>query len=136
MRPMRPSSSVPRPVIPVPATDCTFTADTAPNGSLSGITGTTYSSAQGSDDATDCVVRVANSGTSRFNGVWLRIRIHIPEDYDCTLGVNPETTADSCWWGIRYRFTGTGTGSGGEVSANDVTTWQARVEGNPLQLTQ
>ena len=44
----------------------------------------------------------------RFNGEWLRIRIEIPSDYTCTLGVNPETTAGSCWWGIRYRFTGTG----------------------------
>jgi hypothetical protein len=127
MSPMRPSPTLPRPVVNVPAADCTFTAETNPNGRL-GVTGTEYLTPQPSDNGTTCTIRTATSGTSRFNGEWLRIRIRIPSTYTCTLGVNPETTAGSCWWGIRYSFSGGG--------ANDVTTWQARIEGNPLQLTQ
>jgi hypothetical protein len=55
------------------------------------------------------------------------IKVDIPADYDCDLGANPETTRDSCWWGIEYDFS---------HAATDVTTWRARIEGNPLQLIQ
>ena len=42
-------------------------------------------------------------------------------------GCNPETTAGSCWWGIQYAFS---------AQPYDVTTWKARIEGNPVHLTQ
>ena len=46
----------------------------------------------------------------------------------CNAGAsnNPEVEANTCWWGIGYRFTAT---------PPDITTWQARVEGNPVHLT-
>lgn len=136
MEPMRPSTSQPRPVTNVPPSDCSWTASPAPNAVISGTTGTVYSTNQTSDSNTTCLIRTATNGTSRFNGEWLRIRITVPSNYTCTLGINPETTAGSCWWGIRYTFTGGSVASGSLLSANDVTTWQARIEGNPLQLTQ
>jgi hypothetical protein len=71
-----------------------------------------------------------SGGTPRqsiFNDEWLTIRIDLPTDYTCTLGLNPETTAGSCWWGIRYNFS---------HPATDATTWRARIEGNPVHLTQ
>ena len=79
-------------------------------------------------DAPDCGINTTTSaGDTRFNGEWLRIRIEIPTDYTCTPGINPETSGGSCWWGMRYSFT---------RSASDVTTWQARIEGNPVRLTE
>jgi Flp pilus assembly protein TadG len=125
LTPMMPSATLPRPVVPVSALNCTFTADALPNSRL-GVTGTEFTTPQGSDHATECRINTSVGG-SRFNGEWVRIRINIPEDYTCVAGRNPEIQGGSCWWGIRYSFS---------ASANDVTTWQARVEGNPLQLTQ
>ncbi|MGE3620519.1 MAG: pilus assembly protein TadG-related protein [Acidimicrobiia bacterium] len=137
MYPMMPATTstnpsdpnLPKPVVPVPASSCRYTADTAPNGRLS-ESGTEYSTPQTSDYTTQCGIKTSLGGTSsvaRFNGEWLRIRISIPSDYTCTLGLNPEVYGNSCWWGIKYTFS---------ASANDVTTWQARVEGNPVHLTR
>jgi hypothetical protein len=86
-----------------------------------------YATPHASDRATRCAIDTAPSGTSqRFNDEWLRIRIQIPSDYTCTIGLNPETTAGSCWWGIAYDFS---------AQPYDVTTWKARIEGNPVHLT-
>lgn len=121
--------NLPKPVIPVPRLLCSFTADAEPNDRISGVTGTEYLTAQPSDSSTQCGVTTSTgSGVARFNGEWLRIRIDIPSDYTCIAdGRNPEIFGNSCWWGIRYTF---------GASANDVTTWQARIEGNPVHLTQ
>ena len=133
MYPKRPSSTQPRPVDDVPAAECSYTSSPAPNPVQNGgdPTGATYSTPQSSDDNTRCGIVTATSGARRFNGTWLTIRIDIPTTYSCNLStpaspVNPETTANSCWWGIEYRFT---------QSSQDVTTWQARIEGNPVHLT-
>ncbi len=136
MYPMMPATTstnpgnpnLPKPVIPVPTADCSYTADANPNARISGTSGTEYLTAQPSDSGTQCGIQTSTGASlARFNGEWLRIRIDIPPDYTCTVGVNPETSGGSCWWGIRYVFGG---------SANDVTTWQARIEGNPVHLTQ
>jgi hypothetical protein len=72
-------------------------------------------------------VNTAPTGTARrFNDEWLHIRVQIPSSYTCTPGLNPETTAGSCWWGIRYDFSS---------QPYDVTTWRSRIEGNPVHLT-
>jgi hypothetical protein len=134
MFPKMPSPTQPRPVQDVAADACTFTSSPAPNPVQNGgdPTGETYSSPQPSDTPIRCGIVTATSGARRFNGTWLTIRIDIPPSYTCTLNtpttpINPETTAGSCWWGIEYRFT---------ASSQDVTTWQARIEGNPVHLTQ
>jgi hypothetical protein len=110
---------------------CSYTAVADPNDRQTGGDGGA-TSAEVTTDTTpslaNCQIQTTNSGTGQFNGLWLTIRIDIPSSYTCTVGVNPETTIGSCWWGIRYDFTA--------ASANDITTWRARVEGNPLQLTQ
>jgi hypothetical protein len=130
--PKMPSSSAPRPVQDVPPT-CTYTASPDPNAVNTtsggwGSTGVRYSAPQPSDDASRCAIATAPSGTTqRFNDEWLRIRIQIPADYTCTAGLNPETTAGSCWWGIEYQFSS---------QPYDVTTWKARIEGNPVHLTR
>ena len=127
MTPMMPSTSVPRPVVPTPSGDCTWTADTLPNGRL-GLSGAEFLTPQPPLPGPECQIETSSATSGQhFQGEWLRIRIQIPDTYTCTPGVNPETTAGSCWWGIRYNFT---------ASANDVTTWMARIEGNPLQLTE
>ncbi|MEQ1788422.1 MAG: hypothetical protein ABL966_15325, partial [Acidimicrobiales bacterium] len=129
--PMRPSTTLPKPVVNVPAGECGYTSSPAPNAaqttSVGGATGFVYSTERPSDTVGVCGIRSTIGSTRQFNGEWLRIRLDIPSDYTCTQGVNPETTAGSCWWGIRYNFSG---------ATTDVTTWQARIEGNPLQLTQ
>jgi hypothetical protein len=119
--------NLPKPVIPVPNLNCSFTADAEPNDRISGVTGTEYLTNQPSDSATQCGVNTSTGSGARFNGEWLRIRIDIPPGYTCVTGRNPEIQGNSCWWGIRYVF---------GASANDVTTWQARIEGNPVHLTQ
>jgi hypothetical protein len=130
--PKMPSATEPRPVADAPAT-CTYTSSPDPNtangGSPSwGNTGTVYSTAQASDDDARCAIDTAPSGSSqRFNDEWLRIRIQVPDDYACTVGLNPETTAGSCWWGIEYDFS---------AQPYDVTTWKARIEGNPVHVTR
>jgi hypothetical protein len=129
--PKMPSLSAPKPVANAPAT-CTYLASPDPNAVNGGspawfVTGTQYATPQASDDTTRCAVNTAPSGTShRFNDEWLHIRIQIPSTYTCTVGLNPETTAGSCWWGIEYAFS---------AQPYDVTTWKARIEGSPVHLT-
>lgn len=129
--PRMPSPSAPRPVLDAPAT-CTYTSSPDPNpvnttAGAWGSTGTRYAVAQASDSGTKCAINTAPTGSAkRFNDEWLRIRIQIPADYTCTEGLNPETTAGSCWWGIAYDFS---------AQPYDVTTWKARIEGNPVHLT-
>jgi Flp pilus assembly protein TadG len=133
--PKAPSKTAPRPVSDVPASSCSYRSSPAPNpvqtNSDGGATGSVYTSDRPSDYGTRCGIRTTISGTRQFNGSWLSIRIAIPSDYTCTLNtptnpVNPETDVDSCWWGIEYNFS---------AAANDVTTWAARIEGNPVHLT-
>jgi hypothetical protein len=134
--PMMPSSTAPRPVVNVPSSECTYTATPEPNTLLSvgdarinsgtRINVTTPTAPDSGDGF--CGIRATVGGTRQYNGLWMRIRVQIPADYDCNRTINtPETTANSCWWGIRYQFNG---------NASDTTTWQARIEGNPLQLTE
>lgn len=113
--PMMPSTSTPGAVVSPPTSACSFSS-----------TRTGYPRASDLNLGGICSVRTSNSG-ALYNGHWVTIRVTIPTDYTCTEGLNPELEAGSCWWGIRYDF-----GS----SATDATTWQARVEGNPVHLTQ
>jgi hypothetical protein len=128
--PLMPSQTVPRPVVPAPAT-CTYTSSPDPNdvhttSSAWGSTGVRISTPHASDSATQCAINTAPSGSSqRFNDEWLHLRIQIPADYTCTPGLNPETTPGSCWWGISYSFSS---------QPYDVTTWKARIEGDPVHL--
>jgi hypothetical protein len=129
--PLMPSRTAPRPVQPVPAT-CTYTASPDPNVAHTttaawGSTGVQYATPRPSDRTTQCAIDTAPTGSAqRFNDEWLHIRIQIPTDYTCTPGVNPETTPGSCWWGISYSFSS---------QPYDVTTWKARIEGDPVHLT-
>jgi hypothetical protein len=128
--PQMPSATVPKPVVPAPAT-CTYTSGPDPNsvnvtGGPWGSTGSVYTTAQASDSAQQCLVITASSVISqRFNDEWLHLRIQIPSNYTCTPGLNPETTAGSCWWGITYAFSS---------QPFDVTTWKASIEGDPVHL--
>lgn len=129
--PMKPSTTVPGPVVNVPAADCSYKADPNPNvaqtTSPGGATGRLETAAHASDTTPSCGVVTHNGTSSQFNGTWLRLSIKVPTSYTCTLGINPVTTADSCWWGIQYQFA---------AATTDVTTWTARIEGNPVHLTR
>ena len=129
--PKRPSGLAPGPVTDVPASECEFTASPSPSNpqasSAGGPTGSVYPTPQQSDFLARCGIRTTVSGARRFNGEWLAIRIAIPPTYTCVSGINPVLLPGSCWWGIEYNFS---------ASANDVTTWRARIEGNPVHLTQ
>jgi hypothetical protein len=112
--PMMPSATETGAVVSPPTSACSFTStrDGYPRASDLNLGGV-------------CSVRASSSG-ALYNGEWVTMRVTIPEDYTCTAGRNPEIETGSCWWGIRYEFGG---------AANDTTTWQARVEGNPVHLT-
>jgi hypothetical protein len=56
--------------------------------------------------------------TGVYNGCWLTIDVTIPSTY---------TAQQSGWWKIRYNMSGSGTSS-------DVTTWTAKIRGNPVHL--
>jgi len=136
MTPQRPSAAMPKPVVPVPASECSYGADTPnPRHGSSQFGGATSAAvaAGTSPPGPNCTILTANqpsaSGTPRvslYNDEWLTIKVDIPADYTCALGENPEITAGSCWWGIEYDFS---------KRATDVTTWRARIEGNPVHLT-
>ncbi len=112
--PMLPSASEPGAVVHATQSSCAFdsTRDGYPRSSDLGNGGV-------------CSVRASDDG-ALYNGHWLTIRATIPADYTCTPGLDPTVDPGSCWWGIQYDFGG---------AANDTTTWQARVEGNPVHLT-
>ena len=120
MYPQRPSPTATGANVPVAPADCDFQS-----------TRSGYPRASDLNNGGACSVRTAapGDGGTLFNGHWVTMRVSIPPDYTCQPGINPETDPNSCWWGIRYSFSG-----GGQPT--DTTTWQARIEGNPLQLTQ
>jgi hypothetical protein len=78
-----------------------------------------------------CSIKSTIGGTSQFNGDWLHIRVPIPATYGTAgyagCGLN-DTVALDCWWKINYNFDSSGN--------TDNTTWSARVEGDPIHLTQ
>ena len=78
---------------------------------------------------TDCGVRATVSNVRQFNGEWLRIRVDHPRRlHAATSAVNdPENHG-------RTRAGG-GSGTCSRGNASDTTTWQARIEGNPVHLT-
>jgi hypothetical protein len=132
MFPKRPSPDpgTPGAVVDVPDEDCEYTSTPAPNAAQTtsdgGGTGEVVTTPHASDYPSLCGVVTATDGARRLNGTWLTIRITIPTTYTCTLGVNPVISGGSCWWGIEYIFS---------EASQDVTTWQARIEGNPVHLT-
>jgi hypothetical protein len=115
--PMRPSAAVPGAVVNVPTNECDFESTRA-----------NYPRVPDLGDAGNCAIRTADGG-ALYNGHWVTMRVAIPAGYTCVVGRDPQIEAGSCWWGIRYSFSGTG-------SPTDTTTWQARIEGNPVHLTQ
>lgn len=136
MTPMMPSSGSIGPTVEVPSSQCSYSSETDnpihTSPTYGGATGTRVGDTTPS--GTTCTILTSNqtnlSGTPRatiYNDVWLRIRIQIPLNYSCDENANPVTQVNSCWWGIRYNFS---------HSTTDATTWAARVEGNPLQLTE
>ena len=57
-------------------------------------------------------------GAGVYNGCWLTIDVTIPATY---------TAPQQGWWKIRYNMSGNDTSS-------DVTTWTAKIRGNPVHL--
>ena len=59
-----------------------------------------------------------NGTTGVYNGCWLTIDIAIPPAYQAD---------QNGWWKIKYNMSDTGV-------SNDVTTWTAKIRGNPVHL--
>ena len=132
--PMKPSPTVARPVVNVDDSECSYTATPTPNQNINtsdlrihtGAMRVPNPSAPDSGDGS-CGIVATRGGVRQYNGEWMKIRVTIPSGYTCNMAVNtPESTANSCWWGIRYRFNG---------NAGDTTTWSAKIEGNPVHLS-
>ncbi len=78
--------------------------------------------------ARSCALRTADSG-ALYNGHWVTIRVAIPPTYTCTVGLDPEVSSGSCWWGI--------SATRSAVGAHPPTRPPGRrIEGNPVHLTQ
>ena len=60
----------------------------------------------------------SSSPANKFNSEWLTITMPLADDYTC---------GSSCWWKIRYQFSGTPT---------DRTTWSVNVIGDPVHLVK
>ena len=65
-----------------------------------------------------CTIATSNS---TFQDRLIEIRIKLPATYTCSPG------ALGCWWKIRYNY---------PAQAQDTTTWEARIEGNPVKLVE
>jgi hypothetical protein len=70
-------------------------------------------------------LRTNTSGTSHFNGYWVRICIEIPDTYTAP---NDPATGQPGWWKIRYTM------GNGTSAATDLTTWKVNIRGNPVHL--
>lgn len=86
----------------------------------------------------DCVIPTRSGGrndSEYYNGRLLEIRMRIPTDYANTVTMcreevrpqAPQQGDQGCWWSISYKGTG---------SITDATTWGARIEGDPVRLTE
>lgn len=62
-----------------------------------------------------------STSSSRFQDRLIEIRIHLSPTYTCASGPL------GCWWKIRYNY---------PAQAQDTTTWEARIEGNPVKLVE
>lgn len=94
-------------------TACTWTA-------TRGDTGATWSSPVSGSSTSTCRIQTeffAGTTTSRYNNSDLRIEIDLT-GYTCST---------NCWWKVRLFYPGGGT---------DTTTWEARIEGNPVKLVE
>ena len=88
------------------------TSGSGPNSACNTDTGASVSS-----------IRTSNGGsTGNFNGCWLTIDIQIPTTY---------TAPQSGWWKLQYTMHNSVSGVG---TSNDVTTWTAEIQGNPVHL--
>jgi hypothetical protein len=67
-----------------------------------------------------CQIPISSSGA--FGGQWVEAVIPIPANYDCDIA-----SAFGCWITISYNLSGT---------INDTTTWNARLEGDPVRLIE
>jgi hypothetical protein len=96
--------------------------------SVGGVPLTSFSSCtytpppSGSSTATDSGCRIPISSSGAFGGQWVEAVIPIPANYDCNV-----SSAFGCWITISYNLDG---------SINDTTTWNARLEGDPVRLIE
>lgn len=82
-----------------------------------------YSGPAGSGTLASCSLPGVSSGTG-YNGKVTQVTVPIPNAYSC-LSANPQ----GCW--VRVRFT-----YPAGTNVNDTTTWLAKLEGDPVRLTQ
>ena len=88
------------------------TSGSGPNTSCNTDTGSSVSS-----------IRTSSGGsTGHFNGCWLTVDIQISINY---------TAPQNGWWKLQYTMRNSVSGT---ATSNDVTTWTAEIQGNPVHL--
>jgi Flp pilus assembly protein TadG len=99
------------------APTCSWTGN-GPNG-LTGMPSSTVSG---------CTISgiTSNDYPAGFNGVLITADISVGGDYNCSTAV-----ATGCWFKIQMNYTG-----GAAVQANDTTTWDASIAGDPVRLVK
>lgn len=68
-----------------------------------------------SGSPSNCRIKSADSGSSYFQGEWVKIEIDVPSTYTCS---------SDCWWKIIIE----------NSQSHDRTVWEAKVIGNPVRL--
>ena len=95
-------------------TNFSYTAD---NGRSNSNTNCIQTSAGAGSAPSGCGEN-ATSGGSLYNNSWVSIMVTLPTSYGAS------GLADNGWWKIKYTVNG----------ANDTTTWEVSIRGNPVHL--
>jgi hypothetical protein len=77
-----------------------------------------------SGNLTDCTFQVFAGSPSPNNGKWQHVSVPIPSGYSCN-----DADATACWVKLQYQY-------GVSSAPTDVTTWTARLEGDPVRLVE
>ena len=77
---------------------------------------------------TGCTVSgiTSNNYSSGFNGVLVVADISVSGNYNCN-----SASPSGCWFKIQMTYTG-----GAATQANDTTTWDASIAGDPVRLVK
>ena len=68
-------------------------------------------------------VPTSRTGGTLYQNSWITITVPLPTTYGAT-GLQPAGETEGGWWKIRYTVN----------SANDTTTWEVNLRGNPVHL--
>jgi hypothetical protein len=110
----------------IPTSPTTYSAAPFTYSAATGTTNSARNSACNSNSTSSPSnesVQTSNGGSvGLFNGCWLTLDVPIPGSYNAD---------QDGWWKMQYSMFNTVSGT---TTSNDVTTWTARILGNPVHL--